>query len=294
MASKLEEMTVISKSVGGVALLGLWFGLGAVYAGAQTAPSSDKPKLPTCVDTKGKTPCAKADDTTKGSPGDSSTPPSSAQQFPFPAEDSKHGGDVQQEGVPPAPAPAKTPPSQDNGASSSSKPATGNAAQDHPFPGESGTSDVPSPDAGTPSSSGGGFSSSRDNAPAEDDPAPTMEDPDAPIKASPLADLGSSGKTSERRAKLEATRFDDDLKVGDFYRSSGNFKGAYMRYKDAVEHDPEDPDAQFYLAEMALKLQKPDEAKAHYEACLKIDSGGEHAKEARTSLAQLEGKAQSK
>jgi len=117
-----------------------------------------------------------------------------------------------------------------------------------------------------------------------------MEDPDAPVKASPLTDLGSSGKTSERRAKLEETRFDDDLKVGEFYRSSGNFKGAYMRYKDAVEHKPEDPDAQFYLAEMALKLQKPDEAKTHYEACLKIDSEGEHAKEARHSLAQLEGK----
>src|SRR5882724_13194213 len=117
MASKLEEMVITSRSISGVALLGLSFGLGAVYASAQSpSSSSDKPKLPSCVETKGKTPCAKADDAVKGSSGDTAAP-SPAQQFPFPAEDSKHGGDVQQEDVPSAPAPTN----RGNGASSSSK-----------------------------------------------------------------------------------------------------------------------------------------------------------------------------
>src|SRR5258708_21570150 len=117
MASKLEEMAIMSKSVGGVALLGLWFGLGGIHAGAQSPSSSndkpDKPKLPRCVDTKGKTPCANADDATKASAGDSPAP-SPTQQFPFPAHDSKHAGYLQQEGVPSAPAPAKPPPIQDS------------------------------------------------------------------------------------------------------------------------------------------------------------------------------------
>jgi hypothetical protein len=116
--------------------------------------------------------------------------------------------------------------------------------------GGSSSSDAP-PDSGGTSSS-----SSSSGADEDDDVAPTTASPDAPVKASALKDLGSKGSLSAARAKLEATRFQDDMKVGKFYMQDGNPQGAYLRYKDAVDHVPDDPDARFALAQVADKLNK--------------------------------------
>ena len=79
----------------------------------------------------------------------------------------------------------------------------------------------------------------------------------------------------------------DDLKVGKFYMQDGNPQGAYLRYKDAVEHDPDNPDALFGLAEAAAKLKKRDEAIASYQQTLEMDPGGDHEKAAKQGLAAL-------
>jgi cytochrome c-type biogenesis protein CcmH/NrfG len=50
---------------------------------------------------------------------------------------------------------------------------------------------------------------------------------------------------------------------------------------------PDDPEAHLMLAELALKLNKRDEAIAEYGACLKLDPSGKEAKDARKALARL-------
>ena len=60
-----------------------------------------------------------------------------------------------------------------------------------------------------------------------------------------------------------------------------------MRSQDAVKTVPDDPEAHFALAEIALKLGKRDEAVAEYNACLKLDPVDKEAKAARKELAKL-------
>jgi hypothetical protein len=150
------------------------------------------------------------------------------------------------------------------------------------------------PPSGGSSSSGDdpGVSSSHDGSGADDDVAPTVPAGDAPVKASPLKDLGSRGDTSAARAKLEKTRVADDLKVAKFYMNDGNAKGAYLRYKDAVEHDPIEPEARFGLAEAAAKLNMKEEAVLNYRVYLKLDEGGDHDRQTRNALKGLGSAAQ--
>jgi tetratricopeptide (TPR) repeat protein len=150
--------------------------------------------------------------------------------------------------------------------------------------GGSSSSDAPPDSGGTSSSSSSSSSSGTDE---DDDVAPTTASPDAPVKESALKDLGSKGSLSAARAKLEATRFQDDMKVGKFYMQDGNPQGAYLRYKDAVDHVPDDPDARFALAQAADKLNKRDEAIANYQQALDIDPGGDHDKASRAALKRL-------
>ena len=65
-------------------------------------------------------------------------------------------------------------------------------------------------------------------------------------------------------------REQEDLDVAHFYIQTGDLQGAYLRSQDAVKMAPDDPDAHFALAEIALKLNKKDEAIAEYNACLKL------------------------
>jgi hypothetical protein len=238
----------------------------AACVGAQD-PAPVKKPVP-CP--KGKTCPA---DGTQG--GDSSQPPKSpAQAFPFPKEDSQKnslpGDDADVPGMapaPPAPAPNK------------------NGLPEMPRDGRE--PDPPGMSSSSSSSSDTGASSSSDTEDKDDPVAPTTQDGDSPVKAAPLNDLGSSGSTSARREKLEKTRIADDLKVGNFYRNDGNWMGWYLRMKDAVDHDPENEEAHWGMAQAAEKLKKTDEAKAHYEEYLRLDPEGDHAKDAAQALKAL-------
>jgi Tfp pilus assembly protein PilF len=79
----------------------------------------------------------------------------------------------------------------------------------------------------------------------------------------------------------------EDLDIAHYYTQTGNLQGAYLRSQDAVKTKPDDPDAHFALAEIALKLNKRDEAVAEYGACLKLDPIDKEAKAARKELARL-------
>ena len=154
------------------------------------------------------------------------------------------------------------------------------------------------PPDGYSSSGSSSSSSSSDggspNAAADDDAdvAPTTAAPNAPVKASKLKDLGSRGDMSAARLKLEATRVADDLKIAKFYMNDGNTQGAYLRYKDAVDHAPDDAEARFGLAQAASKLKKTEEAVLNYREYLKLDADGDHDRDVRQALAKLGAPAQ--
>ncbi len=198
-------------------------------------------------------------------------PKPAAEQFPFPAEDSKGASgkstlpEMPTTGVPDPPAASEKPMHLPPGSSSSS----------------SGDDDDSSPArGGTPA---------RTAHDDDDDVTPTTADPNAPVKAAALKDLGSRGDLSAARAKLEQTRVEDDLKVGGYYLQTGNAQGAYLRYKDAAARAPDEPDARFGLAEAANKLNKREEAVLNYREYLRLDAGGDHDKPARKALLKLGG-----
>jgi tetratricopeptide (TPR) repeat protein len=78
-----------------------------------------------------------------------------------------------------------------------------------------------------------------------------------------------------------------DDKVGKFYLQTGDFKGAYDRYKEATLVAPEDEDAVFGLAESARGLHLTQEAVANYRLYLDAFPDGKKSKEARKALATL-------
>lgn len=78
-----------------------------------------------------------------------------------------------------------------------------------------------------------------------------------------------------------------DDKVGGFYMQTGDYKGAYDRYKEATEVAPEDGDAVFGLAVSAHALHRDQEARQNYQIYLDAFPDGKKAKEARKALASL-------
>ncbi|MGI4853845.1 MAG: tetratricopeptide repeat protein [Janthinobacterium lividum] len=208
-------------------------------------------------------------------PGGTAAPVPPNIAFPFPVEDSKHAGSGNVET--PAANPAGLP-AMPTGATPD-PPASSNRPMKLP-PGYSGSSSSDSDDAP-------GAASSSSRSAADDDVAPTTAAPDAPIKSSALKDLGSRGDTSAARAKLQQTRVADDLKVGGFYMKDGNTQGAYLRFKDALDRAPDDPDTRFNLAEAAWKLNKREEAVSNYQAYLRLDPGGDHDKASRKALSKM-------
>jgi Tfp pilus assembly protein PilF len=82
----------------------------------------------------------------------------------------------------------------------------------------------------------------------------------------------------------------EDLKISKYYEQSGNLNAAYLRAKDAVKYQPNDPDTHFALAHIAQKLNKRDEAIAEFNSYLKLDPDGLNIKQAQKALSQLQNK----
>jgi Flp pilus assembly protein TadD len=79
------------------------------------------------------------------------------------------------------------------------------------------------------------------------------------------------------------------MQVAGFYQNDGNYRGAYMRAKDAVTLSADDPDAHLALAEAARKLGKLDEAEQNYRKCLALDPVPKTRKAAQEALKQMTG-----
>ncbi len=207
--------------------------------------------------------------------------PAATQKFPFPGEPGSAGTSPASDS--PAPSLSGVPQAPDSGDAG----LTPAAKKDFPFPGE-----APKPQAGAnPDSSSSSTSSSGD--------APAFA-PDADPAAPALTDKGSQGtpatpgrhilhRVNPVGTKLQTNdeRESEDLDIAHFYVETGDLKGAYLRSQDAVRTAPDDPDAHFALAGIALKLNKRDEAIAEYNACLKLDPPDKQARDARKALARL-------
>ena len=83
----------------------------------------------------------------------------------------------------------------------------------------------------------------------------------------------------------------DDVHVGQFYLNREDYKGAYARFKEATQADPENPDAVFYLAEAARRINRRDEAVQNYQLYLTALPDGPKAKEAHKALRDLKASA---
>jgi len=246
--------------------------LAASCAAQSAGPQNQNPNPAPCTVAPQPAPCGSAN-SPSSAPNNSSpsTPQSNADRFPFPGEGSATG--------------ASTPAAPQAPSAGGSTGAAGSPAAAFPFPGE-----PVAPAAGGSSSSSSSSSGDDANAGA---------DPNAPA-AGGLQDRGSEGSNAPQGrhllhrvnpigTKLQSTdeREAEDLDVAHFYMQSGDLKGAYMRSQDAVKIVPDDPEAHFALAEIALKLGKRDEAIAEYNACLKLDPVDKEAKAARKELAKL-------
>jgi Tetratricopeptide repeat len=198
-------------------------------------------------------------------PGSSSgAPASSSKDNPFPEDVSRNAAQADSSEAKPdtAPGAQKNP-----------------SAQDNPFP-----EDVSRKAAEGNSNSG---PDARNNATPT--PPPGVSSSSSSSAGEEEGEPNLNGKQAGRR-KLTFTdpaRAEKDTKVGKFYLQTGNYQGAYLRYKDANTIDPTNVDAIYGLAEAARGLKKYDEAKRNYELYLQIVPDGPKAKEASKMLSSL-------
>ncbi len=78
-----------------------------------------------------------------------------------------------------------------------------------------------------------------------------------------------------------------DNKVGNFYLASGDYVGAYSRFKEATQVNPGNAQAVFGLAVACDRLGKTDEAIQNFQIYLDAVHKGHDAKEARKALKRL-------
>jgi tetratricopeptide (TPR) repeat protein len=80
-----------------------------------------------------------------------------------------------------------------------------------------------------------------------------------------------------------------DIEVGDFYFKRKNYRAALDRYQEALLYKPNDAVSNFQIGQCLEKMKRPDEARAHYEAYLKILPQGPLSGEAHKALERLKG-----
>jgi tetratricopeptide (TPR) repeat protein len=79
----------------------------------------------------------------------------------------------------------------------------------------------------------------------------------------------------------------EDIEVGDFYFKRKNYRAALDRYQEALLYKRDDALANYRLGQCFEKLDKPEAARAHYEAYLKILPHGPLAADAQKALEKI-------
>ncbi len=133
-----------------------------------------------------------------------------------------------------------------------------------------------------------GESSSRDTridlSPPKDDAKNHPNSPNAAGDAEADADASSEVQEFHPWNPHKALK---DIEVGDFYFKRKNYRAALDRYQEALVYKPDDAMANYRLGQCLEKMDKPDEARTHYEAYLKILPHGPLSEEAQKALDKL-------
>jgi tetratricopeptide (TPR) repeat protein len=80
-------------------------------------------------------------------------------------------------------------------------------------------------------------------------------------------------------------RIEDDLNAADLYMKNGNYRGALLRYQDALAYDPQNDTALYGVAESMCKQNRTAEAMAHFKNYAKNNPQGQYALRAEKMLA---------
>ncbi len=154
-------------------------------------------------------------------------------------------------------------------------------AKDNPFPEAQSA-------AAAKSSQGGAGAESQDSTPSSSSSSPegySSSDADLPL---PDVGEGTSGKKEKldsfTRDQTQDGRVHGDLSVADLYMKNGNYRGAFLRYTDALRYDPENDTALFGVAEAMCKQNMTGEAMAHYKSYAKDHPQGKYAMKAEKML----------
>lgn len=196
---------------------------------------------------------------------------SAAQDNPFPNDASKRAAQQdQQNNAPPTPDASQQ--------QSGQKP--GDAAKENPFPEDVSRSAAEA--AGRGNDAGSGSSSSSSNPDGTNNPDADLPPDTGRRKLSKPsdADIQSGSLAGEGKAQK-------DVRVGRFYLSSGDYKGAYGRFSEAARLDPTNIDAIYGLAASADGLHHTQEALTNYKLYLEIAPDGHDAKSARKAIRSL-------
>jgi hypothetical protein len=98
-----------------------------------------------------------------------------------------------------------------------------------------------------------------------------------------------SGRQDEFTRDLNpAGRLHDDLQVADFYSKDWNYRGAYLRYQDALQLDPGNEVALFGVADMECEMKQSAQALAGFKTYLEQYPTGKYAKKAEKILKKPE------
>ncbi len=107
----------------------------------------------------------------------------------------------------------------------------------------------------------------------------------------PVADVGqgSSGSKSKpdsfTRDQTQDGRIESDLKIADLYMRDGNYRGALLRYQDALQLDAQNDTVQYGVAYAMCKQNLTTEAMARFKNYVKNNPQGEYAIKAEKLLA---------
>ncbi len=161
-------------------------------------------------------------------------------------------------------------------------------AEDNPFPED--ISKKAAADAGNPSPDAPAAKS--DKPPTSANGSKSAPAPDYSSSRTGLKNLDSNDPEARISDGAGGYIYDpklakQDIKIGGFYYTNQDYKGAYSRFKEATKVDPTNPDAVFGLAEAARALKLTSEAADNYRVYLDAFPDGSKAKAARKALAQL-------
>lgn len=87
------------------------------------------------------------------------------------------------------------------------------------------------------------------------------------------------------RDQTQDGRVKDDLNTADFYMKNGNYRGAFMRYDDALQYDPQNDVALFGKAMAMCKQNLTSDAMAHFKSYAENNPQGKYALKAEKMLA---------